>query len=130
MVRLTRLRIDRFRNVKPGTDLRFGSTFNVLLGRNATGKSTLLDLIAAVTNDDLSAYAKEDAGFDLTWWLEDGETEIERHAVRTPAKPVALPGGRREEREFDDAWTIRSSEGGRRDRSTRGRRRSWHVEAS
>ncbi len=46
MVRLTRLKIDRFRNVKPGTDLRFGPTFNVLLGKNATGKSTLLDVIA------------------------------------------------------------------------------------
>ncbi len=52
-----RLKIDRFRNVMPGTVLEFGPTFNVLLGKNATGKSTLLDLVAAVTNDDLSAYA-------------------------------------------------------------------------
>jgi len=106
MVRLTRLRIDRFRNVKPGTELRFGPTFNVLLGKNATGKSTLLDLIAAVTNDDLSAYAKEDAGFDLTWWLEKDENELELRAERTPAKPSVLSDRVREEKEFDDVWTI------------------------
>jgi hypothetical protein len=106
MVRLTRLRIDRFRNVKPGTELRFGPTFNVLLGKNATGKSTLLDLIAAVTNDDLSAYAKEDAGFDLTWWLENGEDQLEVRAVRTPARPPSLPERLRDETEFDDVWTM------------------------
>src|SRR5262249_53959559 len=106
MVRLTRLRIDRFRNVKPGTELRFGPTFNVLLGKNATGKSTLLDLIAAVTNDDLSAYAKEDAGFDLTWWLEKGDTEVEVRAVRTPAKRPSLPERLGDENEFDDRLTM------------------------
>ena len=106
MVRLTRLRIDRFRNVKPGTELRFGPTFNVLLGKNATGKSTLLDLVAAVTNDDLSAYANEDAGFDLTWWLENGEFQIELQAVRTPARPGVMPDHVREEKEFDDVWRI------------------------
>lgn len=106
MVRLTRLKIDRFRNVKPGTDLRFGPTFNVLLGRNATGKSTLLDLIAAVTNDDLSAYALEYEGFDLTWRLEDGETEIELHASRTPVTAVPLPPGFREDKEYADSWTM------------------------
>ena len=105
MVRLTRLRIDRFRNVKPGTDLRFGPTFNVLLGKNATGKSTLLDLIAAVTNDDLSAYAGEDAGFDLTWWLEKGDESVEVQAVRTPARSMAMLDEARDGTEFEDAWT-------------------------
>lgn len=69
MLRLTRLRIDQFRNVRPGTELHFGPTFNLLLGKNATGKTTLLDLIAAVTSDDLEKYF--DAAFDLTWDLED-----------------------------------------------------------
>src|SRR5271170_7475620 len=105
MVRLTRLKIDRFRNVKPGTDLRFGPTFNVLLGKNATGKSTLLDLVAAVTNDDLSAYANEDEGFDLTWVLEQGEHKLAVHAVRTPVQSPSLPESFREEKNFDDAWS-------------------------
>src|SRR5262245_53056348 len=106
MLRLTRLRIDRFRNIQPGTELRFGPTFNVLLGKNATGKSTLLDLVAAVINDDLSAYAKEDAGFDLTWWIEKGEHEFELRAARTPAKSSTLVDRVREEKEFDDLWTV------------------------
>jgi hypothetical protein len=108
MVRLTRLKIDRFRNVKPGTDLRFGPTFNVLLGKNATGKSTLLDLVAAVTNDDLSAYANEEGGFDLTWWLERGDHQIEVRALRTPAKskPLSLPELLQEETKFNDVLTI------------------------
>jgi energy-coupling factor transporter ATP-binding protein EcfA2 len=106
MVRLTRLKIDRFRNVKPGTDLHFGPTFNALLGKNATGKSTLLDLVAAITNDDLSAYAEEDAGFDLTWWLEKGNDEVEMKVERAPAKAPALPDDVGDEKVFDDFWTM------------------------
>ncbi len=106
MVRLTRLKIDRFRNVKPGTDLRFGPTFNVLLGKNATGKSTLLDVIAAVTNDDLSTFADEEAGYDLTWWLEGGEDQFEMRAQRVPAVSRSLLEGVREARSYDDTWTM------------------------
>ena len=127
MVRLTRLRIDRFRNVKPGTDLRFGPTFNVLLGKNATGKSTLLDLIAAVTNDDLSTYAKEDAGFDLTWWLEKGDASVEVRAVRTPTRSLAILGEARDGNEFDDVWTavIRTAGAERGRLEVAGTRGSW-----
>jgi energy-coupling factor transporter ATP-binding protein EcfA2 len=106
MVRLTRLKIDRFRNVKSGTVLDFGPTFNVLLGKNATGKTTLLDLIAAVTNDDLSAYAKEDAGFDLTWWIELRGDLLEVRAERTPVISGEPIPAERQEREFDDRLTI------------------------
>jgi hypothetical protein len=108
MVRLTRLKIDRFRNVKPGTDLYFGPTFNVLLGKNATGKTTLLDLIAAVTNDDLSAYAKEDAGFDLTWWVEQDQERMKVRTARAPTKSEAATFKVHDEEEthFDDSWTI------------------------
>lgn len=94
MVRLTRLKIDRFRNLAPGTDLHFGPTFNVLLGRNATGKTTLLDLIAAVTNDDLSAYAGEEAGYDLTWWLEADQYAIEVRAARSAVPATDDPRAR------------------------------------
>jgi AAA domain len=106
MVRLTRLQIDRFRNVKPGTVLDFGPTFNVLLGKNATGKTTLLDLIAAVTNDDLSAYAKEDAGFDLTWWLDTGTHQLEVRAERMPASTKEPGQEERQEKDFDDSLTV------------------------
>lgn len=45
---LEELKIHRFRNVLPRTALKLGSPFTVLLGRNATGKTTLLSLISAV----------------------------------------------------------------------------------
>jgi hypothetical protein len=137
-VRLTRLRIDRFRNVKPGTEMQFGPTFNVLLGKNATGKTTLLDLVAAVTNDNLSPYAKEAQGFDLTWMLEDGPTGVQVHAVRSPAEPAALPNGRgeseigREESNFDDRWTIDLLAAGRLEASLErsGAHGHWKPEGS
>jgi energy-coupling factor transporter ATP-binding protein EcfA2 len=59
MFKLDRLTIRTFRDVVPGTTLEFGPRFNVLLGVNATGKSTLLDLIAAICADDLSTYRQE-----------------------------------------------------------------------
>lgn len=49
--KLTRLKIERFRNVEP-CELRFGDGFNVLLGLNASGKTTLLELIAAALSFD------------------------------------------------------------------------------
>ncbi len=109
MVRLTKLKIDRFRNVKPGTVLEFGPTFNVLLGKNATGKTTLLDLIAAVTNDDLRAYAEEDVGFDVTWWLDGAAHQLELRAARTQAKdrgPLDSTDRARGEKAFDDVWSL------------------------
>lgn len=106
MVRLTRLRIDRFRNVKAGTDLRFGPTFNVLLGKNATGKSTLLDLIAAVTNDNLAPYANEEGGFDLTWWVEHGDYQVQVEARRTPVSASLPLDAVQRDQEFDEAWTV------------------------
>ena len=48
-VKLKRLKIEKYRNVAPGTVLEFNDGFNVLLGQNGTGKTTLLELIAMVT---------------------------------------------------------------------------------
>lgn len=68
--RLTRLRIHRFRDVKP-TELHFSAGFNVLLGWKGAGKTTLLDLLAALSADDLSPYAKE--AFDIEYEVERPE---------------------------------------------------------
>jgi len=70
-MRVTRLKINRFRHVQPNTELEFGSTFNILLGRNAAGKTTLLEVIAAITNDDLSIFRNDPDGFDLEYELVD-----------------------------------------------------------
>ena len=68
MLQLTWLKINKFRNVKPGTELHFVPKFNVLLGKNASGKTTLLDLVASISNDSLFKYEAEEAeGFDIEY---------------------------------------------------------------
>ncbi len=63
MLRLRRLKINKFRAVKPGTELFFNDGFNLVLGRNATGKTTLLDLISMALRFDFSSIRDED--FDV-----------------------------------------------------------------
>lgn len=48
MVKLKRLKILKYRNVRSGTELRFDDGVNLVLGQNASGKTTLLALISAV----------------------------------------------------------------------------------
>jgi energy-coupling factor transporter ATP-binding protein EcfA2 len=48
-LRLRSLKVHAFRDVRPGTELRFGDGFHLILGKNASGKSTLLELLAAVS---------------------------------------------------------------------------------
>ncbi|MCK6589197.1 MAG: AAA family ATPase [Polyangiaceae bacterium] len=59
-VKLMRLKIDKYRNVAPGTELVFNDTFNIPLGQNGTGKTTLLDLIAMVVKSDFSKLKDEE----------------------------------------------------------------------
>lgn len=62
---LLNLTIDKFRHVDPGTTLRFRNGFNVLLGKNATGKTSFLELVAAALSMDFSKFAAEP--FDVTF---------------------------------------------------------------
>ena len=54
------LKINRYRNVVPGTELAFSEGHHVLLGPNGGGKTTLLELIAAVLRGDFSGLADEE----------------------------------------------------------------------
>ncbi|QRK11251.1 AAA family ATPase [Archangium violaceum] len=67
MVKLNWLQVNRFRSVKPGTRLTFNPGYNVLLGQNGTGKTTLLNLVAAAVKSDFSEYKEEE--FDLSYEL-------------------------------------------------------------
>lgn len=69
MVKLKRIRIDKFRNVKPGTELRFADGFNVLLGRNGTGKTTLLRLLSAAASSSFAEFEEEE--FAVEYELRD-----------------------------------------------------------
>ncbi len=68
---LRRLNIHRFRRVKPDTSVELADGFNVVLGRNATGKTTLLDLAVAADAFDFSKFESEP--FDVSWEREGPE---------------------------------------------------------
>ena len=59
MNKLRWIEIHEFRNVVPETSLRFSEGFNVLLGRNGTGKTNLLHLISMALRLDFEAVADE-----------------------------------------------------------------------
>lgn len=67
-VKLKRLKIEKYRNVAPGTVLEFNDGFNVLLGQNGTGKTTLLKLIAMVTASRFGSLKETE--FSLSYTLE------------------------------------------------------------
>ncbi|MFY0581830.1 AAA family ATPase [Cystobacter fuscus] len=74
MVKLKRLKIEKYRNVKPGTELRFRDSLNVMLGRNGTGKTTLLNLIVQLLSWDFSKLHEEAAS--LEYDLHTSEVEL------------------------------------------------------
>jgi len=88
--RLRRLKIDQFRDVRPGTELRFGEGWNVLVGRNGSGKTTLLNLISMVLRDDLTALQGE--AFAIEYELEvDRAARVEPEADRGFEQVAKLP---------------------------------------
>ena len=89
MVKLKRLKIEKYRNVKPGTELHFRDSLNVLLGRNGTGKTTLLNLIVQLLRWDFSQLQNEAA--DLEYELETAEAEL---LVRLRTEVLQDPAGR------------------------------------
>lgn len=70
---LERIKINRFRTVAPGTELRFSDGLHVLLGKNASGKTTLLDLIAAAMALDFDRPEFRDEPLELEFTLRAGE---------------------------------------------------------
>jgi len=87
MLKLQWLQVHQFRAVKPGTRLSFSPTFNVLLGRNGTGKTLLLELLAAVASSDFTALGREP--FDVEYALAADTGHITVRVRNTPMEPVA-----------------------------------------
>jgi len=54
----------------PDTQFEFGPGHVFVLGKNGTGKTTLLDLMAKLTSCDLSSFLEEDEPVDIEWELE------------------------------------------------------------
>lgn len=85
--KLTWLKIESFRNVAPCT-LRFGDGFNVLLGLNATGKTTLLELIAATLSFDFSKFKEEAFAIEYELAFSGGTIVASVRSEREEAPPV------------------------------------------
>ncbi|MCA9706180.1 MAG: AAA family ATPase, partial [Myxococcales bacterium] len=60
MLKLKRLVVEQYRNVRPGTELRFDDGLNLVLGQNASGKTTLLALLSAVCRSAFEGIADEE----------------------------------------------------------------------
>jgi hypothetical protein len=88
--KLTRLKIERFRNVEP-CELRFGDGFNVLLGLNATGKTTLLELIAAALSFDFSKFEEEAFAVEYDLEFSTGRIEASVRSARVEPFDVDNP---------------------------------------
>jgi energy-coupling factor transporter ATP-binding protein EcfA2 len=76
MLKLTRLRVERFRSLARGTELSFSDGINVLLGQNGTGKTTLLELISMVVRSDFSSLAKEEFAVEYELAVPESESII------------------------------------------------------
>lgn len=92
MIKLRWLEIRKFRNVRP-TRLTLNEGFNVLLGKNATGKTSLLKLIEAVLRDEKEGFPQEsfDISYeialdDLTLTIHCASRELEREPGRFNGK--------------------------------------------
>jgi hypothetical protein len=90
---LKRLKLHKFRYIKPGTELLFTERFNVLLGRNGTGKTTLLDLISTVLRSDFSSLRDEEFDIEYEYTHENGSGSVR---VANALKPPATSRGIRE----------------------------------
>jgi AAA domain, putative AbiEii toxin, Type IV TA system len=92
-MKLTKLQIDKYRGVAPGTELTFGPGRNLVLGRNGTGRTTLLELISIVLCSDFSGLVHEEFSLQYTLAFPGIEIHVRARNVQgssTP-KPVGPP---------------------------------------
>lgn len=82
-LRVRWLRINRFLDVEPGTELHFNDKLNVLLGRNGSGKTTLLNLLSMIVRDDFRALRSREV--DLEYALDAGELEVVARLRHAPS---------------------------------------------
>jgi energy-coupling factor transporter ATP-binding protein EcfA2 len=84
-IRLRWLTLWRWRAVQPGTRLDFADGINLILGRNGTGKTHLLDLLSVVLRGDLRPLQGEE--FDLEWEIEvEGRWRLHLRARHSPSR--------------------------------------------
>jgi hypothetical protein len=87
-LKLTRLKVHRYRGVAPGCELAFGPSFNLVLGENGTGRTTLLELIAIVLGSDFSGLIREEFSLEYSFLFPG----MELHASVRNVKRAAAAG--------------------------------------
>lgn len=84
---LRRLKIQRYRNVAPGTELIFHEGIHVLLGPNGGGKTTLLTLISSVIRGDFTEMQGEEFSLEYALGLNLADLDVRvSHALVTGEK--------------------------------------------
>lgn len=99
MLKLKRLRVERFRSLVRGTELSFSDGINVVLGQNGTGKTTLLELISMVVRSDFSSLATEEFAIEYELAIQGGESVaviIRNTRTEFEPQPVLVDLGTRE----------------------------------
>lgn len=112
MLRLERLKILKYRRIAPGTELHFSPRHNVLLGKNATGKTTLLELISHVARNNVSALRHEP--FEIEFDLVSPGLKLST-SIRHEEVPIS-PGARRDgpaRQRFNTTASLTIEPGGR-----------------
>lgn len=85
-MKLTKLQIHKYRGVAPGTTLAFSPSLNLVVGRNGTGRTTLLELISRVLSSDFSGLIQEE--FSLEYELSFPGMKIHVRARNQPPSPL------------------------------------------
>ncbi len=97
------IEIAKFRHAE-STRLEFGDGMHVLVGRNGTGKTNLLELLSMVSRWDFSELAEE--AFDVKWRVEDGEGQSVEAHVHPVEPPSELGEFEPERRRFEWRATV------------------------
>jgi len=90
-MKLTKLQIHKYRGVAPGTELTFSPSLNLVLGRNGTGRTTLLELISKVLCSDFSGLIHEE--FSLEYELSFPGMKLHVRARNQPRSSLEGPAG-------------------------------------
>lgn len=104
MLKLRRLLARRFRQLAPNTELVFGDHYNVLLGQNGAGKTSLLNLIVALVRGDLRPFEQED--FDLEWEFVDDLGSVRVEARNMVVVELGVPEGEPREKTADWSYQV------------------------
>jgi len=104
-LRLKWLKIEKYRNVKPGTHLTFNDHFNVPLGLNGSGKTTLLDLVAMAVSGEFASAVHEE--FQIRYELASEHLKINIELDNKPVQvPVPTAAHVRHGESHQPAWTV------------------------